>query len=105
MPISHPPWTVHITCSCWHADQQFIFNQIHNSICNSDVPIALRRQSLYDSFNMYLEVLQTPVFTSPGINAMSGHYHILRQLPGTLAGRSLLMCGLSDSCPCVMKCY
>lgn len=41
MPTSHPSWAVHITCSGWHPDQQFIFNQIHVSICNSDVPYQL----------------------------------------------------------------
>ena len=105
MPTLHPPWAVHITCSCWHPDQQFIFNLIHVSICNSDVAISVRRQSLQGSFGMYFEVLQTPIFTFPGINTISGRCHILRQLLGALAGRSLPMSGLRDSRPCVVKCY
>lgn len=102
MPTSHPPWAAHVTCSCWHPVQQFIFNQIRVSICNSDVPISVRRQALQNSFGVYLKVLQTPIFTSPGVSTMSGRYRILRQPPGTLRGCSLPM--LSDSCPCIVKC-
>lgn len=41
---------------------------------------------------MFLEVLQSPVFASPGSNAVSGHYHIPGQLPGALAGFSCPLC-------------
>lgn len=40
---------------------------------------------------MFLEIFQSPVFTSPGSNAVSGHYHIPGQLPRALAGFSCLL--------------